>query len=81
MPLVSALTGAGSRFPFVFVGETVRGPQQAPWVEQTAAVLVRRWERVGGIRRYWVVGGGRLRAHGCQAASERAGALHLQPLR
>lgn len=49
-------------------------------MEQAAAVLVGRWERVGSVRRYGVVGGGGLGVHGGQAASQRTGALHLHAL-
>lgn len=75
------LTGAGPCLAFVLVAEAGWCSQQAAGVKQTAAVLMRRWERVGGIRRYGMVGWGGLRAHGGQAAPQRTGALHLHPFR
>lgn len=49
-------------------------------MEQAAAVLVGRWESVGRIRRYGMVGGGGMGVHRGQAASQRTGALHLHAL-
>ena len=77
----SGLTGAGPCLAFVPGGEGGRCSQQAARVEQTAAVVVRRRQRVGGVGRYGMVGGGGLSAHGGQAAPQRTGALHLHPLR
>lgn len=73
--------GAGPCLAFVLGGEAGRGAQQAARVEQAAAVLVGRLERVGGVCGYGVVGGWSLGAHGGQAAPQRAGALHLHALR
>lgn len=50
-------------------------------MKQAAAVLVSGRQRVGGIRRYGVMGGGALSAHGGQTASHRARTLHLHPFR
>lgn len=55
--------GAGPRLAFALVDETGRGPQQAARVEQTAAVVVGRWNRVGGVGRNGMVRRGGLRAH------------------
>lgn len=79
--LSRGLTGAGTCLAFVFGVEAGRCSQEAARVEQAAAVLVGSGEGVGRVRGYGVVGGGGLRAHGGQAAPQRAGALHLHPLR
>lgn len=55
------LTGAGACLAFVL--EAGRGSQQAARVEQAAAVLVGRWEGVGGVGGDGVVRGGSLGAH------------------
>lgn len=50
-------------------------------MEQAAAVLVGCGQGVGGVRGDGVVCGRGLAVHGGQAASERAAALHLHPVR
>lgn len=62
-----AALGAGPCLAFVLGGEGCS--QQVPRVEQ-AAVLMGCGEGVGGVRRYGVVGGGGLCAHGGQAAPQ-----------
>lgn len=54
-------------------------PQEAAGVEEAAAVVV-GGRHVGGVGGDGVVGRG-LSPHAGEAASERAGALHLHPLR
>lgn len=78
------LTWAGPRFAFALGRKTGgRSAQQAAGVEEAAAVVVRRGQRVRRVGRDGVVrrGAPTLPAHGGQAAAERAAALHFHAVR